>query len=79
MNHNNPTKGYKLSLKLAELDMALAATGTTVSTLVYGNPDIFSLVMLGLSLGFFSFDSYQLYQIDKLNNEKQNNKQKVKK
>lgn len=69
-------KGYELCAKLAEVNSVISAAGASVSTLITGNPDTFSLVMLGISAAFLSYDAYQIYKLENKATNEENTKVK---
>lgn len=64
-------RGYELCAKLAEINSVISAAGASVNTMITGMPDNFSLIMLGISIGFLSYDAYQIYKLDKKSNQEE--------
>lgn len=69
-------KGFEVCAKLAKVNAFISATGASVHTISTGEPAIFSLVMLGISAGLLSYDTYQLYKLEKMANIEEDNKVK---
>lgn len=77
---NRQRKILDLCIKVAEINCLISIPQITISTIKNDFPDIFSLIALGVNLGFLSYDAYQVYSLEKSSkhDEKTNSKRLVK-